>query len=368
MTRRLLAWLRPLAAALILAVLVWRLGTGAFVSGLRMINPASIPIALGIGLLTTVFSAWRWCLVARNLGLPLSLGAAVSDYYRALLLNAVLPAGVLGDVHRAVSHGQQSGDVGRGVRAVVLERFAGQIVLLAVGVVVLLSRPGLIAAVVPARGAIIVLGAVVAVVVITAVVVALIARTRRGRTLGRRVAATALADGRLGLLSRETLPAVVVSSAATVAGHVAMFLVAAHVAGVSAPLSELVPIVVLALIVMGLPVNIGGWGPREGFLALAFGAVGLGSAQGVTVAVVYGVLTLVASLPGAALLFQRRIQELASKIVRYRAKAVTRPASSAFPFWADAREGRPITPESVYAAMPTVRRSRRSSATVSAAS
>lgn len=349
MMRRLLPWLRPLAAAAILAVLVWRLGTGAFVSGLRMISPWSIPVALGIGLLTTVFSAWRWCLVARNLGLPLALGAAVSDYYRALLLNAVLPAGVLGDVHRAVSHGQTSGDVGRGVRAVVLERFAGQVVLLAVGVGVVLSRPGLITAVVPIRGAVLVLGAVI---LVLAAVVAFAARTRRGRALGRRVVTTAVEDGRRGLLSRETLPAVVFSSAATVVGHVAMFLVAARVAGVSAPVFQVVPIVVLALVVMGLPVNIGGWGPREGFLALAFGAVGLGATQGVTVAVVYGVLTLVASLPGAALLFQRRLQavpssEPAPNIFRYRAKAVTSPASSAFPFWADARDGAPMTPESV---------------------
>lgn len=359
MMRRALPWLRPLAAAAILAVLVWRLGTGAFVSGLRLISPWSIPVAFGIGLLTTVFSAWRWCLVARNLGLPLSLGTAVSDYYRALLLNAVLPAGVLGDVHRALSHGQQSGDVGRGIRAVVLERFAGQVVLLAVGAGVLLSRPSLVAAVVPVRGAAMALGGVV---VVSAVVVAIAARTRRGKALGRRVVTTAVEDGRRGLLSRETLPAVVFSSAATVLGHIAMFLVAARVAGVAAPASEIVPIVVLALVVMGLPVNIGGWGPREGFLALAFGAVGLGAVQGVTVAVVYGVLTLVASLPGAALLFhQRRAQVPAPavpsplpafpvelrNIAGYRAKARTRPASSAFPFWAEARDGRPMTPESV---------------------
>lgn len=360
--RRTLPWLRPLAAAAILAVLVWRLGTGAFVSGLRMISPWSIPVAVGIGLLTTVFSAWRWCLVAGNLGLPLSLGTAVSDYYRALLLNAVLPAGVLGDVHRAVSHGQQSGDVGRGVRAVVLERFAGQIVLLVVGAGVLLSSPSLVTAVVPIQGVVMVFGGV-AVVLAAGVVVA--ARTRRGKALGRRVVTAAVEDGRRGLLSRETLPAVVFSSAATVVGHVAMFLVAARVAGVSAPVSEIVPIVVLALVVMGLPVNIGGWGPREGFLALAFGAVGLGAAQGIAVAVVYGVLTLVASLPGAAMLFHQRRAQTAvpslavpsprtpalpvelPNIPGYRAKALTRPASSAFPFWADARDGAPMTPESV---------------------
>ena len=62
-------------------------------------------------------------------------------YYKALFLNAALPGGVLGDVDRAVQHGRDEGDVGRGVRAVVLERTAGQIVLVAVGIAVLMTVP-----------------------------------------------------------------------------------------------------------------------------------------------------------------------------------------------------------------------------------
>ena len=59
---------------------------------------------------------------------------------------------------------------------------------------------------------------------------------------------------------------------------------------------------VLALLAMALPLNVGGWGPREGVTAWAFGAAGLGAAQGLTVAVVYGVLAFAASLPGVGVL------------------------------------------------------------------
>ena len=51
-----------------------------------------------------------------------------------------------------------------------------------------------------------------------------------------------------------------------------------------------------------MPVNIAGWGPREGLTAWAFGLAGLGSAAGLTVSVVYGVLAAVATLPGALVL------------------------------------------------------------------
>jgi hypothetical protein len=53
---------------------------------------------------------------------------------------------------------------------------------------------------------------------------------------------------------------------------------------------------------MTLPLSIGGWGPREGVTAWAFGAAGLGAAGGVATAVVYGVMVFVSSLPGAAVL------------------------------------------------------------------
>ncbi|WP_410669618.1 lysylphosphatidylglycerol synthase transmembrane domain-containing protein [Amycolatopsis sp. cmx-4-68] len=305
--KRALAWLRILGAIAILGVLVWQLGSAAFLDGLGRISAPGVLAALVIGFATTLFSAGRWQIVATRLGLRLSLRTAVADYYRALFLNGVLPAGVLGDVHRAVQHGRDSGDVPRGVRAVVLERTAGQLVLIASAVTVVLTSPGVVPGafreVVTIAGVVVVLAAVAALVV--------------GRLLGgrwihspskwRRGFAVTLADLRLGLLTRETWPGVSFLSAATLAGHLALFVVAARVAGVAAPVGQLVPLMVLALLAMGLPLNVGGFGPREGVCALLFGAAGLGAAQGVTVAVVYGVLTLVASLPGAGVLLVRSV-------------------------------------------------------------
>jgi uncharacterized membrane protein YbhN (UPF0104 family) len=93
-----------------------------------------------------------------------------------------------------------------------------------------------------------------------------------------------------------------------VAGHLATFLVAAHTAGATAPPAQLVPLTLLALLAMGLPANVGGFGPREGVAAWAFGAAGLTATQGVSTAVVYGALVLVAALPGAAVMLVRRLR------------------------------------------------------------
>ncbi len=365
------------AGVAILAVLVWRLGTGVFLEGLRRIDTPTLLTALGIGLVTTVFSAWRWQLVARGLRIRLPLGPAVADYYRALFLNAALPGGVLGDVHRAVRHGQSAGDMGRGVRTVVLERVAGQVALAVTGVAVLLTLPS------PVRDETRHLAPPLALAAVGAFAVFLALRmnrapSRRGRALRR-----TLGEAREGLLSRRNGPGVALSSLVVLAGHLAMFVVAAHVAGSTSPVLVLLPLAVLALLAMGLPLNVGGFGPREGATAWAFGAAGLGASTGLAVAVVYGVLSFVASLPGALVLVARwytgmragsRTAETAPgpdrashgapdgdyprplsgsfpssdvSSEKYGAKEAVRLSSSSFPFSAEPREGRPMTPDSV---------------------
>ncbi|HET8805548.1 MAG TPA: lysylphosphatidylglycerol synthase domain-containing protein, partial [Gaiellales bacterium] len=190
-------WVRVAIAVATLAILVWRVGTGPFIDGLKTVDGTALAAAAALAALTTVCSAWRWRVVARGLGVELPLGTAVAAYYRSLFLNVTLPGGVVGDVHRGVSHGRAVDDVGRGLRAVAWERAAGQVVQVVITVAVLLA--------------------------------------------------------------------------------------------------------LLAMMAMVLP-SLAGWGPREGATAWVFGAAGLGAGQGVATAVVYGVMVLVASLPGAVVL------------------------------------------------------------------
>ncbi|MCZ9351533.1 lysylphosphatidylglycerol synthase domain-containing protein [Streptomyces mutabilis] len=291
--------LGTLTGVAVLGVLLWRTGTGSLLGGLRGIDGPTLLAALGIGLVTTVFSAWRWALVARGLRIRLPLGPAVADYYRALFLNAALPGGVLGDVHRAVRHGRSAGDLGRGVRSVVLERAAGQVALALVAVVVLLTMPSPVLT--GARHA----APLVGMALVGALAVVLALRMNRAPARGRRALRAMLAEAREALLSRRNLPEVAASSAVVLAGYLAMFVLAARVAGSGASLAVLTPLAVLALLAMTLPLNVGGWGPREGVTAWAFGAAGLGAGTGLGVAVVYGVLSFVASLPGAVVLVVR---------------------------------------------------------------
>jgi uncharacterized membrane protein YbhN (UPF0104 family) len=288
-------WIRTVGGLAGLAALLWWVGVGPALAGLRLIDGPALAAALGIGLVTTVCCAWRWALVAGGLGVRLPLATAVAHCYRAVFLNSTLPGGVLGDVHRAVRHGRDAGDVGRGVRAVVWERTAGQVVQLGIAAVVLLALPSPVRPYLPA---------VVAVLAVAGVGLVLLVRAvpASGGSRWARAARGALADVRSGLLARRTWGGVLLASVVVVAGHLATFVLAARTAGADAPLHRLVPLTLLALLAMGLPANVGGFGPREGVAAWAFAAAGLSAAQGVAAALVYGALALVASLPGAVVL------------------------------------------------------------------
>ncbi|MGA8247738.1 MAG: hypothetical protein WB797_12605, partial [Nocardioides sp.] len=99
-----------------------------------------------------------------------------------------------------------------------------------------------------------------------------------------------------------TATRVAVASCGTTLGHLLVLLVAARAAGVQASGSVLVTTGLLVLVLSSVPLNVAGWGPREGAAAWAFAWVGLGSSAGLTVSVVYGVVAAVSTLPGAAIL------------------------------------------------------------------
>jgi uncharacterized membrane protein YbhN (UPF0104 family) len=292
--RALWRWARLAATAGTLAVLVWRVGTGPFLDGVRTVDGAAVAAAAGLAVLSTVCCAWRWQIVAHGLGVDLSLRTAVAAYYRSLFLNVTLPGGVVGDVHRGISHGRATRDVGRGLRAVAWERAAGQVVQGVLTVAVLLAAPS------PVRRAM----PLVALALLAAAAGALaVARAwpAAGGSRFTRLRRAVARDLRDGLVARRAWVGIALASALVVAGHAATFLIAARTVGATAPLWEMLPLALLVLWAAALP-NVGGWGPREGVTAWAFAAAGLGASAGVATAVAYGVMVFAASLPGAAVL------------------------------------------------------------------
>ncbi len=282
---------------------------------LAWLEPATIAaeldeLALGwvvLGLLTSlpqvVVSAWRWRLTARLLDVPLSRAAAFREYYLATFLNQLLPGGVMGDVARAWRHAGASGARRAAVRAVVIERTSGQLVLWGVTALALLTPvwqaplalAGDTLAALPGTAQ---AAAVLGLSGLAAGLITLYRRPPRALAgLGGDLART--------LLATAAWPRQLLGSLAVVTSYIAVYLCAARAAGAELPTLALMALVPPVLMAMALPLSVAGWGLREGAAALVWSLVGLPAAQGVAISMTYGLLVLLASLPGALCLLRR---------------------------------------------------------------
>lgn len=278
------AWprLRLSSGLLVLAFLLWQFGTGPFADAWKVTTWTSVLAALLLNLGSTLTSAWRWRLVARALGAPLTVRQSVTGYYRSQFLNSVLPGGILGDAHRGVRHGRRAGDVGVGLRATGWDRVLGQVVQIGLTLLALTLLGTPLTGLAPAA---------LLLVVLLVGCGWLLVRLRR--------TANVWVGGDLRILLRpSTAGLVALASFGTTAGHVAMFLVAEHAVGVDASWQLQVTIALVVLVLSSVPLNVAGWGLREGAGAWVFGYAGLGAATGLTVSIEFGVLGALATTPG----------------------------------------------------------------------
>jgi uncharacterized membrane protein YbhN (UPF0104 family) len=290
---------RLVGGCLVLVLLLLRFGTGPFAEAWRVTTWGSVSLALVLTLFATLANAWRWRVVSAALGVSLTTWESVTAYYRSQFLNTVLPGGVLGDAHRGTRHGQDIGDIGTGLRATAWDRVAGQLVQ--AGLVVLAG--GLLPT--PLRR--------YALVPLAALVVLGLAAWWLGRRRGR----LAFIGRDLRLLHRSAVAGrLVVASCASTTAYLAIFAVAVHAVGVDVRPTLVLPLALAVLVGSAIPLNVAGGGPREGVTAAVFAAAGLASADGLTVSIAFGVLSAVATVPGAVVL-------LVDVVVRRRPPAAT---------------------------------------------
>ena len=289
--------------ALLLGVAVW-LEAAEVAAEVQRLAPGWVLLALLFSLPQVVVSAWRWRFTAARLGVGLSWRRAINDYYLASFLNQVLPGAVIGDAARAWRHARASGQRAAAWRGVVIERASGQLVLALVTLLILalsplwhaafgrlLTRPGVGIAVAIGLAA---LGA------------ALWWGLCRANFTTPAWAKGLGGDLHRALFSRRAWPAQVGGSLLVLASYGAIFVCAARAIGVELPATTLLALLPPVLLAMLIPLSVAGWGFREGAAALVWLGVGLPPAQGVAVSMSYGLLVLLASLPGALCWWQRK--------------------------------------------------------------
>ena len=281
----------------LVAGLAWVVDVRAVMARLSQFDARWVVLAVAISLLQVGASAWRWRFTAGRLGIDLSFRDALREYYLAMFLNQVLPGGVMGDVSRAWRHARAQGEAreprGAAVRAVLLERVSGQVVMTTV-----------------AAASVVVLPATLGTgrwmwwtsIAVLAVAVGLVAWARRRWSNDRSLARRLWRETRAALWTGGALAVQLTSSAVVVGTYLAIYVVAARAIGVGTPIGTLLPLIAPVLVTMLIPVTIAGWGVREGAAASLWRLVGLPVSDGAAISVAYGLLVLLTALPGALIL------------------------------------------------------------------
>ena len=277
---------------LLIALARW-LEVGEIANRLAQMQPSWIGLALALSVVQVSASAWRWRFTAGRLGIELPFSIAVREYYLAMFLNQVIPGGVVGDVSRAWRHARaqptRRSASGPAVRAVILERASGQVVMAMVAMLSVTSLPlGL--------GVTWWWGAVIGGAVVSGFLF-WVRDVNETSLVGR-----FWRDARLSLFAGLAFPLQFASSVLVVATYLITYVIAARAIGVDTPLAVLAPLVAPVLLTMLIPVTIAGWGVREGAAAVLWGVAGLTAVDGVAISVAYGLLVLLSTLPGALVL------------------------------------------------------------------
>jgi len=216
------------------------------------------------------------------------LSTAVGMYYQSQFLNTILPGGVVGDIRRAVDSGPSGRSVVPAARAVAVERLSGQVVQLALALMVLAcfgtEFEGYL---LPALG--IGFGSAVA-----GLAAAIVMSTR-----ARAVLLSEARELRAALGSLRTALQVAIASVIVVGCHVATLTLAIVAVGERMPVVRMLTLALVILLGASIPLNIGGWGPREGIAGWAFALAGAGAPAGVAASTLFGVLTILSIAPGA---------------------------------------------------------------------
>ena len=247
--------------------------------------------------LQVYLGASRWRRVSVDLDMDLSLRRAIEEYGLSVLLNQVLPGGMAGDATRVWRHKQGHGSFAAPLRAAVVDRVIGHwahLFVTAVGLVVWAPLHGVAS---PSGS-----GTLVAVVVLVFAV--LWTRPIPGlRAL--------VSDTRRALATSQQLAFHTGTSVLLVATFLFSFWLCAQ--GLGLPLGwAALTAVPLLMLVMVIPLSLGGWGLREVSAAVVLSFLGWSTEESIALSAAYGIVNLMGALPAVAVLLRPAAREAAA--------------------------------------------------------
>lgn len=270
---------------------------------LRGIQTESVVLALSIIGLSVGLVTLRWTFILRKIGVRLRLGSALHIMFIGLFFNQMLPSTVGGDAVRTWRLHKAGVTLGASFRSVILDRvvgFSGLVLLVVLGLPFVSSATTDAAALWSLLA--IVFSAMAGLGLLLSLDKIPFSWLRRGPL---RPLNDLAVDARSLFFAPGAAAFSVGLSLVVHFGSAMIVLVLALGMEIEIGALECVILVPPVILISVLPISMAGWGVREGAMITALGYAGIPPTDALVLSLAFGLVTLVASVPGGILWFVR---------------------------------------------------------------
>jgi uncharacterized membrane protein YbhN (UPF0104 family) len=293
--------LRLLLTAAILAYLAARIDMREAAAALTAITPAVVLAVLALVAVDRLVMIWRWLALLRSSHKAVRFGPAAHVFLVSSFVGSFLPAGVGADVARAYSWGRQTANASEAIASVAVDRLLGMLSIVGLGLLGLLLWVGRVdpalRQTVALLAALVVLGAAGIWWADAALRAALPASWHDGPA-GRRLMSFAEA---LGRYRRRPVTVVAVAGLSIVVQLLRIgqaYLLGVGI-GIDVAFGYYLVFMPIGLLMLLLPVSVGGFGLPQGVIVWLLRPLGVPDAQSFALSTLIVLTGLAGNLPGA---------------------------------------------------------------------
>ena len=257
---------------------------------IKLVNIDYIILIIFISLIQYILSAYRWKYISKHTNFNISFINSIKFYYISTFMNNILPGGIMGDIFRIYHHVDDKKEIfriGRSFQSVVYERLSGQLMLLSffilsLGLYFIIHQKYI----------------AFSYLFLPLIAAFYFLKYIFNNKLRKYIRSKHYGNNFLTVFTGEVFWRHTVLSFFVMMSYIFIYIISAVSLGVNIDYFSFLVFTPIILFSMTLPVSIGGWGVREFVALLISFLLGLSASVSISVAMMYGVLNLICSLPG----------------------------------------------------------------------
>jgi uncharacterized membrane protein YbhN (UPF0104 family) len=305
-------WIRAAVTAFVLAVMFRSISPSDAVATIGRLQFGAAAVVLVLLAIDRVVMIWRWMILLRASGQPISTKSAVWIYLVSSFVGSFLPAGVGGDVARAYTLYERTSQGSAAAASVAVDRLLGLLSIVAVGITGVALASSTRAPAGATIGAVVLLGAGAAAALWSDRWIRVATpESWRATAAGSRI--LRLADALSAYRGhRAALAAVSVLSVGVQLLRILQAYVLGLGLGIQVPLSYYLVFMPIGLIALMLPISISGFGAPQGLIVWMLRPAGVADPDSFALSTLIVLSGIIANLPGAFLYLRRGRSEVAA--------------------------------------------------------